>query len=192
MTREQIKEVQRTTDINYSPYYDILPNLINERGYESGLTIGIFAGGHEKSILDKTKIKLLVGIDPYLEYKQNQIGMGTINTQEEFDIMCDLATYRLNSERFHFLRMTSDKAIKQLRFFEFDFIFVDGLHEPDQLQRDIDNYVPLVRRGGVIAFHDYKHPLFPELTQVIDNFVKKYNTKLIICPMYFVYIDKTW
>jgi predicted O-methyltransferase YrrM len=36
-----------------------------------------------------------------------------------------------------------------------DFLFIDGDHDIDPVQKDWDNYSPLVREGGLIAFHDY-------------------------------------
>ena len=218
MTYEEIKEVQRTTDINFSPYYDVLPSLINERDYKIGCEIGVFAGGMSKSILDKTKLELMIGIDPYLEYKPNQIGMGTISTQGEFDIMCKLAMDRLDPLRFLHIRKTSDDAFCYMQseiimhqhynsFYNktknitdeinmklpfLDFVFFDGLHEAEQLKKDIENYVPLIKNGGIIAFHDYNHPTFPELSPVIDDFAMKQGQQLVICPLHLVYIEKNW
>ena len=206
MTREEVMEIQRTTDINYSPYYDVIPALINERDYKSGIEIGVFAGGQSKSILDKTNLKILLGIDPYRKYTQCGInGMGTITQQEDFDIMCELALTRLDRQRFWISRMTSDEAlypvIKSIQRWheekvfdrnQVDFVFFDGLHEARQLQKDIDNYVPLIRKGGACIFHDYNHPTFPDLTPVIDNFAKEHNSVLNIEPLHLVYVDKTW
>jgi predicted O-methyltransferase YrrM len=35
-----------------------------------------------------------------------------------------------------------------------DFLFVDGDHDYEGVRRDYDLYAPLVRRGGLLAFHD--------------------------------------
>jgi predicted O-methyltransferase YrrM len=37
----------------------------------------------------------------------------------------------------------------------FDGCFIDGVHDAETVQRDLDLTVPLVRSGGFIAFHDY-------------------------------------
>jgi hypothetical protein len=197
MTYEEIKEVQRTTDLNFSPYYDELPRLINHNNYKIAVNIGIFAGGQEKKILDTTNIQLVIGIDPYLEYKPGQIGMGTISKQEEFDIMHELAIKRLDHKRFVLIRETSDDAIYTLRRSLLgdgliDILFIDGLHEAKQLQKDIYNYTPLVRKGGIVAIHDWNHPTFPELTPIINNFAASHGVKLIIGPLHFVHVIKTW
>jgi hypothetical protein len=209
---DRVKEVQRTTDINFSPYYNVLPELINQRGYQYGLEIGLFAGGFSKAILERTNLKLMVGIDPYKEYAPGLINMGTISSQTEFDIMCRLAVDRLPENRFMHLRMTSDEAFKYIMetdkyidelYFtlmgnpleskdKFDFCFIDGEHTSKQLTKDLDNYSQLIRKGGIVAAHDYMHGTFPNLTIVIDNFVKKHNANLVIGPLHLVYMEKTW
>lgn len=37
---------------------------------------------------------------------------------------------------------------------DLDFIFIDGGHHYEIVKKDYENYAPLVRRGGIIAFHD--------------------------------------
>ena len=51
---------------------------------------------------------------------------------------------------------TSDAAISQLAHLagQVGFIFIDGLHTRDCSASDFALYAPLLRRGGLIAFHD--------------------------------------
>lgn len=39
-----------------------------------------------------------------------------------------------------------------------DMLFVDGSHGRAEVRQDIDDWVPLVRSGGVVAFNDPSHP----------------------------------
>jgi hypothetical protein len=45
--------------------------------------------------------------------------------------------------------------VKELVGKEFDFVYIDGLHTYDGVKTDIQNYLPLVKKGGVIGGHDY-------------------------------------
>jgi predicted O-methyltransferase YrrM len=47
------------------------------------------------------------------------------------------------------------KLTKKLGNWEVDLVFVDGDHSYSACMRDITDYLPLVRRGGVMAGHDY-------------------------------------
>lgn len=40
-------------------------------------------------------------------------------------------------------------------FVPYDFLFIDGDHSIDGVQQDYDMYAPLVRKGGIVAFHDW-------------------------------------
>jgi len=193
MTREEkIKAIIADTDKNYAPYYDVLPNLIKERGYKSGVEIGVFCGGHAERLIN-SNIEHLFGIDPYQMYEP---GMPLLNSQEDWDTLYEFVIKRLSQKPgiyIHFL-MDSNEALESIEwtYSSFDFIFIDGLHTYDQLKQDLENYEPLIRTGGVIACHDYNHPYFPELTTAIDEFASKHNAKVNICPLHMIYIDKTW
>lgn len=46
------------------------------------------------------------------------------------------------------------RAQKNLRHQEVDFLFIDGDHSYNGARADYELYSPLVRKGGIIAFHD--------------------------------------
>jgi predicted O-methyltransferase YrrM len=50
-----------------------------------------------------------------------------------------------------------------------DFLFIDGDHTYDGVRADFEMYAPLVREGGIVAFHDIvKHA--PEVQCEVDRF----------------------
>jgi predicted O-methyltransferase YrrM len=50
-----------------------------------------------------------------------------------------------------------------------DFLFIDGDHTYEGVKKDFEMYSPLVRRGGIIAFHDIvEHP--PEVGCEVSRF----------------------
>lgn len=56
-----------------------------------------------------------------------------------------------------------------------DFIFVDGGHDAAQVTADIDAWLPHLKRGSVIAFHDYEHPAFPDVKIAVDPKMADYE-----------------
>jgi hypothetical protein len=71
-----------------------------------------------------------------------------------FDSVASLNKVGVDPERGGTHRMTSDK------FFEnndaiFDVVFIDGLHEYEQVHRDAVNALNCIGVGGYIAFHDF-------------------------------------
>jgi cephalosporin hydroxylase len=65
-----------------------------------------------------------------------------------------------SKQKLHLMRADSHQpgtldAVKKLfGGSEIDFLFIDGDHTYDGVKRDWEMYAPLVRRGGIIAFHD--------------------------------------
>ncbi len=53
-----------------------------------------------------------------------------------------------------------------------DFVFVDGGHDFDTVKSDTENAFRLVKKNGpaCIAWHDYGHPRYPEVTSFLDQF----------------------
>lgn len=52
-------------------------------------------------------------------------------------------------------RSQNSTIVTQVRgFAPFDFLFIDGGHTAEEVESDWNNYAPMVREGGTIAFHD--------------------------------------
>ena len=59
---------------------------------------------------------------------------------------------------------------------ELDLLFIDGDHSYDGVKQDYLMYSPLVRRGGLIAFHDIIPNVVPECT--VDRFWTELSQKV--------------
>ncbi len=68
--------------------------------------------------------------------------------------------YGKKNQKLHFLRRDSqkkesrDRLMKILKGKNIDFLFIDGDHRYSGVKRDWTLYSPLVKRNGLIAFHD--------------------------------------
>lgn len=58
-------------------------------------------------------------------------------------------------ENYRLIKKKSDEAIKDLSAAKFDVLYVDGMHQYEQVTRDILNFSDLIKVGGFIAGHDY-------------------------------------
>jgi len=50
-----------------------------------------------------------------------------------------------------------------------DFLFIDACHENHGIQEDLRDWLPKVKSGGVVAFHDYNNELYPHLSARVDE-----------------------
>jgi predicted O-methyltransferase YrrM len=61
------------------------------------------------------------------------------------------------------LNMDSDdsRVFDTLRGIMFDFIFVDGGHSYEVSKKDYENFYPMLRKDGIISFHDINNAGYP-------------------------------
>lgn len=84
-------------------------------------------------------------------------------------------SFTKKSQKLHLLRKdshdpkTADQVQSLLGGVPLDFLFIDGDHTYGGVRADFEMYAPLVRKGGIIGFHDIvKHP--PQIECEVDRF----------------------
>lgn len=75
------------------------------------------------------------------------------------------------------LRLKSDEAVGILKHFQWDMVYIDGLHTYEGVMADISNYKPLIKPGGFIAGHDYIDSAFGVKKAVDECFKVDYTFK---------------
>lgn len=136
-------------------YEEGLLNLINQLGNTQNkrmVEIGSFIG--ESTILFAQHFREVIAIDPFKSgYDDNDT-----TSHLDFDYVYPEYIKRTSPyTNIKTIRLTSDNAVDILKDELFDFIYIDGLHTYEQVKIDIQNYLPLIKKGGAIAGHDY-HP----------------------------------
>ena len=131
-----------------------LLDLIKELGDNSNKTmieIGSFVG--ESTVLFARSFKEVIAIDPFLP---NYDDKDPTSYLFEFNNVYDTYMERIKPySNITTVVATSDEAANDFQEQQFDFIYIDGLHTYDGVKKDIINYLPLVKKGGVIGGHDY-------------------------------------
>ena len=143
-----------------------LLDLIKELGDNSQKTmieIGSFVG--ESTVLFAQSFKKVIAIDPFeADYDPQDPTSYLFEFDNVYQTYLDRITVYSNIET---IVDTSDNAVKELVGKEFDFIYIDGLHTYEGVKNDIKNFLPLVKKGGVIGGHDYTNRI-PHLVGVYE------------------------
>jgi hypothetical protein len=164
-----VDELYLMRDETYSMGLQNLISYINNFGDTSKMTmieIGSYAG--ESTEMFSKYFKNVVAIDPFMnDYDLNDVTCQYMELTKVYDTFKERIEKYNNIEH---IRKTSDDAILELRGTSFDFVYIDGLHTYNQVNRDIWNYLPLIKKGGFIGGHDY-HPVYqPVKNAVIEVF----------------------
>lgn len=61
-----------------------------------------------------------------------------------------------------------------------DVLNIDSDHTYETAKKEINRWIPFVKPGGFVFFHDYEHPRYPGVRQAIDELIpSKYPLKLV-------------
>ena len=129
-----------------------IKRYLEEKKYQKNSHPKVFEWEWDKKGFNRISVvNHLICISGGLEAKYLEIGC---QGNKLFDSVASTKKVGVDPERGGTHRMTSDK------FFEnnkevFDVVFIDGLHEYEQVHRDAINSLNCINTGGYIAFHDF-------------------------------------
>lgn len=167
------KLFRKVTGQHHAQMIEVLRARFGDREI-TGVEIGTAYGCLTKAILGRMpSVVKLVTIDPYRHDDKNEFEAS--RPQEHLDECREFAAKALApyQERVQRLVMGSDEAAEVLKGKQFDFVWIDGDHTGAQVVRDLDNYDPMVKPGGLIGGHDLRF-----FTPLTDAVYAKYGQKV--------------
>jgi len=120
--------------------------------------IGVWKGAFARKLLRRKPAKLHL-IDPWLflpQYEDRVYGKQGDNSQEHMDRLYEQVRQQFASHPNVVIhRTTSEQAAAEFADDYFDFVYIDGNHSYAFVKKDLECYLPKVKREGVIAGDDY-------------------------------------
>jgi predicted O-methyltransferase YrrM len=104
-------------------------------------------------------------------------GSGEHKGIEELPLLYDIFLKNMNPVENYYtpLRMTSYEASKFFENQSLDFVFLDASHEYEDVKKDIINWIPKIKPGGILAGHDYGCPNFEGVKRAVDEELKNFE-----------------
>jgi len=154
-----------------------LPAFFKEIGFKRGVEIGV---AWAQNIIDYCEAGLeMYGIDPWHEtedFKYRKI----ISVEGKYGKTIE-GIYQLAKDRTakypncKLIAKTSMEALADFKDRSLDFVYIDGDHSFGYVAMDIWKWSRKVRKGGVIAGHDYHSTIgmrsIRQVRQVVDAFI---------------------
>lgn len=131
-----------------------LVDLVGKLGENvRGVEVGVHSGLSSYLLISECEnIESLIGVDHYQQY-QDWNGVVTQSTQDAlFEIIKENAEFM--GPRFSILRANSTDAAEQIADESLDFVYIDGDHSTEAVYQDLLNYIPKVKKGGIVSGHD--------------------------------------
>lgn len=152
-----------------------LSNFLNKSQENKILEIGCFEGLSSvffaDNFLDNSN-STLTCVDPFLTINNND-HKEFLQNNEEMSFNYNISICK-NSNKITIHKITSDI------FFEhnnqtYNFIYIDGCHEPDFIKRDMENSFNILEKNGIMWMDDYGGGDGIQIKNTMDTFLQKYN-----------------
>ena len=75
----------------------------------------------------------------------------------------------------HVTRYLGESQTMEWRNDKIDYLFIDGGHLEPEVRGDVINWLPRMKQGGYILFHDYTSPNWPSVKPTADYFMSPYR-----------------
>lgn len=157
-----------------------LARLFGELRFGVGAEIGVERGLYSKQLCQENHGLKLYAVDPWLAYQ----GYREHVSQEKLDGFFEITKQRLSGYDAHLIRKTSVDAAKDFKDGSLDFVYLDGNHEFSHVAADISAWTPKVRKGGIVAGHDYIKRKNKEYLMHVVDVVNAYVSAYQITPWF--------
>ena len=157
----------------YEGTRDTLAELFNDLGYKYGAEIGVQQGNFSEVLCQKIPGVHLYCIDCWAPFSHHD--------QAWQDRQYERARNKLKPYMATLIKKPSQEAVKDYKDENFDFVYIDALHDFDSVMCDIIAWAPKVRKGGIVAGHDYCYYYQNGVIQAIDTYIRAHNI-----PMYYI------
>jgi len=177
--------------------FHVLQELIEENNFKKYVEIGLGKGlttGHLMRNIKDPEFRMY-GVDPfqiYPELRENNASslrfMKTMHRNER------LVSEQVNGDtRFALIKKMSDDAALDFEHESIDMVFIDGNHSYEYVLRDMENWTPLVRKGGIVAGHDYvtdPKSKYYDVQKAVHEFGDKHGYEIKTAPNHVWYFHK--
>lgn len=165
---------------------DDLAKLFAELGFKVGVEIGVERANYSEVLCKANPSMLLYGVDPLIPYH----GYREHVSKEKMDGFYEEVVSKMSEHNFKHVRKFSLDAVKDFKDGSLDFVYIDGNHDFQNTTNDIVEWSKKVRKGGIIAGHDYNRNKKKDYRCHVKDVVQGYTYALDIKP-YFITSDKS-
>ncbi len=128
---------------------------IRELDFKVGAEIGVDRANYSKQICNLNPQLKLYGIDPWLKYDEYHEYIDQADMDSVYDQAMERMAAEIKAGEFVPIRKMSMEALADFEDESLDFVYIDANHEGDYPYQDIKGWAKKVRKGGIVAGHDY-------------------------------------
>lgn len=164
--------------------FPLILNSLNLKG--EGAEIGVWEGDFSDFLLRNWNGKKLNSIDPWKFFDNKDYKDAMNIEQKRFDDVYENTAMKLSEfgSRSQIIRKASKEASETFADEQLDFVYIDAQHHYEAVKEDIELWFPKVKKGGIVAGHDYLNGVRGDtvfgVKKAVDEFAKANKLKLVI------------
>jgi len=128
-----------------------LYKIFSELKFKTGAEIGVWKGLNAIELFNHIKGLKLYLIDPYINHDY----VRKKRKESSIELAHTKAHKLLENQNGEWIQDMSENAIKIIKDNSLDFVYIDAEHTYNAVMQDIILWVRKVKKGGIIAGHDY-------------------------------------
>lgn len=144
-----------------------LAEMMGEAEFKIGAEIGVERGVYSKILCEKIPGLKLYCVDPWQPY-------GISDARRERSAFRN-ARANLAGFNVEFVIKTSFEAAKTIPDRSLDFVYIDAMHDFDNVMMDLILWTPKVRVGGIVSGHDYSPYWKFGVIQAVNTYTRVHN-----------------
>lgn len=164
-----------------------LPELFAELGFSKGAEIGVEEGRYSKRLCEKIPGLHLTCVDLWTVYANYRDHV----SQEKVDGFYEGTKKRLEPYNVKIMRTSSLDAARHTEDKSMDFVYIDANHEFLHVTQDIHAWAPKVRKGGILAGHDFARDRNRKYINHVKDVVQAWAYSHSIRPWFVMNRDKS-
>lgn len=142
----------------------VIEKFIRKNKFKIGAELGVWKGRTFKHLINTFSDLKIIGVDlysPQLDSKGPEKWIPGENGHEwdHENYYTDLIEFcKKNNDRGIIIRDYTFNAAKMIENFSLDFVFIDADHSYESVKKDIEDWDPKVKPGGIVFGHDIDWP----------------------------------
>lgn len=148
---------------------DDLAAFFGEMGYTKGAEVGVNKGSYSLMLCQNMPDLHLLCVDPWKKVKYSPI------SDERNARSYEIAKTVLAPYNATLIAKTSTEAVRDVEDESLDFVFIDAMHDFDSCMLDIIEWSRRVKRGGIVAGHDFGFVHFDGVFEAAQAYTRAHH-----------------
>lgn len=142
-----------------------------------GVEVGVAEGLNANDILNNWNIKMLYLVDVWKTVANMKGDIASPQNWHDSNYNNVRRLMENHKGKYKILRGLSIEMAEKISNASLDFVYIDSDHSYEGVSQDLKTWTPKVKKGGIIAGHDYLNPAYG-----VQQAVQEFTDKAITIP----------